>query len=398
MEISPDLRNLGRRIGFRTGGYSMRSHIIQIITLALALAFSSSAMAAEDASDDKAAFKVAYQAYQAAVEAGDADATVKTAEAAFELGKLAYPDDSSSLAALHVNFGNALLENRNPKAAIESLKEAVRRYEALYGKDDARLIDPLLLLAKAYGGSKKHHKASKVQKRLRSIVLVSSGAGSVELARVDLLLGQAEMMKGRSKAAMIHFSNAADALVSAPDVSPAEAGFALYLLGKTEFVSRRIKDAVDHLQGALSKLAPILREDDEIILQVQAYLCFGYSKLGKREEAYDIFEAIQAGLGHSVDGVPESDDEDYLPLKKVQPIYPRNAQINGLEGWVLLRFTVTDKGRVRDPEAILTIGGAEFSEAAVKAARSFVYEPRKVNGVAVDTDNVYNRITFEIEY
>ena len=44
-----------------------------------------------------------------------------------------------------------------------------------------------------------------------------------------------------------------------------------------------------------------------------------------------------------------SSDGEYLPIVKVAPIYPRRAAARGLEGTVLLEFTVTATGAVRDP-------------------------------------------------
>jgi TonB family protein len=381
----------------------MHSRIIHTLILALVFAMATPAVVAV-AEGEKAAFRAAYKTYQEAVDAKDAEAIVTAAEAALDLGKAVFPDDSPSLAALHINFGEALLLANREKAAIKPLKEGIKRQEALYGKDDARLIDPLLWLAEAHNASNGRRKASKVLKRVRPLVLMSSGADSVELARVDLLFGQIEMMRGRSKVAIIHFTNAADALTSAPDASPAETGITLFLLGKMEFVSRRIEDAVGHLEDALLRLTPILPADDEIILYTQAYLSFSYQKLGRRDEAADAYRAIRVSLGDAVEEAPESEsnkddgNSDFLPLKKVQPLYPRSAQERGLQGWVLLRFTVSYEGRVKNPEVMLTIGGSDFSDAAIKAARSFVYEPRKVDGVPVDTENVYNLITFEIEY
>ena len=39
---------------------------------------------------------------------------------------------------------------------------------------------------------------------------------------------------------------------------------------------------------------------------------------------------------------------DYLPIVKVAPIYPRRALSRGIEGWVLLEFTVTRARTVTD--------------------------------------------------
>ena len=46
-------------------------------------------------------------------------------------------------------------------------------------------------------------------------------------------------------------------------------------------------------------------------------------------------------------GLAPSDGE-YLPIVKVQPIYPRRAQSRGIEGHVIVEFTVTKAGTTKD--------------------------------------------------
>lgn len=104
-------------------------------------------------------------------------------------------------------------------------------------------------------------------------------------------------------------------------------------------------------------------------------------------------------------------DGNYLPIVKVQPVYPRIALTRGQEGWVVLQFTVDELGRVVEPEVIdhcahiRPIGVEEecwdqpdrvFDYAAKQAARKFKYKPKVENGVAVATYNVRHKITFEL--
>lgn len=110
-------------------------------------------------------------------------------------------------------------------------------------------------------------------------------------------------------------------------------------------------------------------------------------------------------------GIPEMDDSlvnagsdfsnfsgtdgEYLPIVKVQAIYPRTALIRGLEGYVLLEFTVTTTGAVRDP-IVLESSHKVFERAALEAALKFKYKPRVVDGVPIEVAGVINQITFEI--
>ena len=87
---------------------------------------------------------------------------------------------------------------------------------------------------------------------------------------------------------------------------------------------------------------------------------------------------------------------DYLPLVKVAPIYPRRAASRGLEGWVMLRFTVTASGSVKDV-VVIESSDPIFEKAAVQAAMKFKYKPRVVDGIAVEVPGVINRISFFVE-
>jgi len=90
-------------------------------------------------------------------------------------------------------------------------------------------------------------------------------------------------------------------------------------------------------------------------------------------------------------------DGDYLPIVKVAPIYPRRALTRGLEGWVLLEFTVTKLGTVTDIKVLESDPPNIFDKAAIGAAAKFKYKPKVVNGEPIDTAGVLHRISFELE-
>jgi protein TonB len=70
-------------------------------------------------------------------------------------------------------------------------------------------------------------------------------------------------------------------------------------------------------------------------------------------------------------------DGDYLPIVKIAPIYPRRALSRGIEGYVLLEFTVSKVGTVKDIKVIESEPSSIFNNAAIKAAQKFKYKPYK---------------------
>jgi protein TonB len=90
-------------------------------------------------------------------------------------------------------------------------------------------------------------------------------------------------------------------------------------------------------------------------------------------------------------------DGEYLPIVKVQPIYPRRALSRGIEGYVIVEFTVTSMGTTKDHVIVEAQPSGIFDRAAIQAAAKFKYKPRVVDGVAIEVPGVQNKITFLIE-
>lgn len=100
-------------------------------------------------------------------------------------------------------------------------------------------------------------------------------------------------------------------------------------------------------------------------------------------------------LGASSAALAEVDE--YLPIFKAVPVYPPEAAAAGLEGYVIVEFTVNEEGLVEDL-FIVESSSPLFEQAALDAARQFQYRPRVVNGVPVKVPGVRNRITFVVEH
>ncbi len=106
---------------------------------------------------------------------------------------------------------------------------------------------------------------------------------------------------------------------------------------------------------------------------------------------------IQADAGLSGGLNLDSSDGDYLPIVKVAAIYPRRAQARGIEGFVVVSFTVTKTGAVTNPVVVRAEPEGVFDRAALNAVVKFKYKPRVVDGVAMAVAGVQNKISFEID-
>ena len=103
-------------------------------------------------------------------------------------------------------------------------------------------------------------------------------------------------------------------------------------------------------------------------------------------------------------------EEDYKPIVKVAPQYPRRALSRGLTGWVILEYTVTAEGSVKDARVVENCAHVPgnysmpcsnspnkvFDKSALKAAEKFKYKPRVVDGIPVENRGVQNKIDYEL--
>lgn len=106
---------------------------------------------------------------------------------------------------------------------------------------------------------------------------------------------------------------------------------------------------------------------------------------------------IKAKLDLNIGAGLQATDGEYLPIVKVAPQYPRRALSRGIEGYVILEYTVTKQGTVENPVVIEAKPEGTFDKAALKSALRYKYKPRVVNGEPIEVSGVRTKITFELE-
>ncbi len=103
---------------------------------------------------------------------------------------------------------------------------------------------------------------------------------------------------------------------------------------------------------------------------------------------------IDPGAGQNAWRAPSSADGDAVPLVRVPPRYPERALARGLEGRVLVEFTITASGGVRDVRVIAAEPTNAFDAAALEAVRQWRYTPKIVRGIAVERPGMRIAIPF----
>ncbi len=163
------------------------------------------------------------------------------------------------------------------------------------------------------------------------------------------------------------------------------------------------------------KIADIWQEDEEIEENVKQ---LKPKKLDEPEEPppeiprdkmdiQDVANAVQIDMPNlnaktniSIGGF--AGDGEYIPLVKIQPEYPRRALERGVEGYVVVEFTITSNGSIANPKVVEAMDAKGrptriFDRAALKAASKLKYKPRVIDGVGVDVPQVLHKFTFQLE-
>ena len=86
---------------------------------------------------------------------------------------------------------------------------------------------------------------------------------------------------------------------------------------------------------------------------------------------------------------------ELTPLVRFPPEYPMTAAASRIEGFVLLRFTVTETGSVADPEVLRSQPPGIFDRAAMRSVLRWKYQPQLANGEPVSVVS-YTRIVFQM--
>lgn len=99
--------------------------------------------------------------------------------------------------------------------------------------------------------------------------------------------------------------------------------------------------------------------------------------------------------GIQVGGIGQ--DGEYLPIVRVEPVYPTRAASRGIEGYVIVEFTVTANGSVRDPVIVEAEPANIFNRAAENAVLKWKFKPRVVDGTPVEVPGVQTQLTFKLD-
>jgi TonB family protein len=92
--------------------------------------------------------------------------------------------------------------------------------------------------------------------------------------------------------------------------------------------------------------------------------------------------SLAAALSMSALSPLSAANQEAKPISEVAPAYSLDLRESGVQGEVVVGFTITAAGRVADPVVISTTN-AELDKATLAAVRQWKFAPAMNNGVAV---------------
>lgn len=99
----------------------------------------------------------------------------------------------------------------------------------------------------------------------------------------------------------------------------------------------------------------------------------------------DVSAAAGGGpyIGRWEPGDPAAEGE-VVPIVRIDPQWPREALMDGTEGYVQFRILIGADGSVKETEVIKAVPGRLFVRNAMRAVRRWKFKPRVVDGVPVE--------------
>jgi len=114
--------------------------------------------------------------------------------------------------------------------------------------------------------------------------------------------------------------------------------------------------------------------------------------VGAIAPSVDPGEALGGGVGTAAGA-----DRDVVPLVRIEPDYPIRARQRGVEGWVVVGFTISKAGSIKNARVVAANPPDVFNKAAVQAVRKWKYNPKIKEGVPVERPGIQVRLDFEME-
>ncbi|WP_165311414.1 energy transducer TonB [Vibrio ziniensis] len=89
-------------------------------------------------------------------------------------------------------------------------------------------------------------------------------------------------------------------------------------------------------------------------------------------------------------------NQQAMPLHRVEPTYPARALQRGIEGYVVMSFTIDETGQPTDIQVVEAEPKRVFERDAIRALRNWKYQPKLLDGKAVTQPGQSVKLEFKL--
>ena len=93
---------------------------------------------------------------------------------------------------------------------------------------------------------------------------------------------------------------------------------------------------------------------------------------------------------------PREIDGDYWRIVKGNPLYPRDAYQERIEGYVIVEYDLNPSGDVENPRIIESVPEGVFDKSALSSVTYSKYLPRVIQGEALEVKGLQSRLTYSL--
>jgi len=104
---------------------------------------------------------------------------------------------------------------------------------------------------------------------------------------------------------------------------------------------------------------------------------------------------VSAGIGDPSSAMMR--DGDATPIVRIEPKYPVQAARDGINGYVVMRFSIMEDGSVDEVEVIEAEPKRIFDKEAIRALKRWKYSPKIENGKALKQPGIKVRLDFNLD-
>ena len=102
---------------------------------------------------------------------------------------------------------------------------------------------------------------------------------------------------------------------------------------------------------------------------------------------------VDTGTGGAL---PTSLEGEVMEIVLIPPAYPISAETRGIEGYVVVEYSVTTYGTASDIRVIEAMPEQIFNQSSIDAVAKFKFKPRVVNGAPVESRGLRKKFIFQL--